>query len=542
MYMNKMNQIIGIIALLTIAGCAHDTTPKTDWFGEYGTLETGTPVQMQYGSPDMQPGTPSDNLLGAPVHRMAVMLPLTGDAAPTGRAIRTSIEAAVLQNAPQNLSVAFYDTAENLSATINEVITTNPAVVVGPVFASDARALRDAKPDSLPVLSFTSDAQSLGNGVMTLALMPTNSTEAIVKEMSSDGVQGFIIIAPDTQSGHLMAGTAVASAEMYNLPLAGIFFYTENDTNSIKDTAIAASMNNARTAANNRARAVLSDILTQERLTALEKSSLNIQLERLSKTETLGKLPYNAILFLGNGDDTESMASFLRYYGVGAREASFYGTALWEGSDIINDFTMSGAKYAVLPDASQSFSNLYERISGTQPGRLAGFGYDAANMAMGMIYSPKSDAAYLLDPSGYAGVEGLYRLEPTGENERALQIVQLAGDGTTQIVRPAAENFLTPIYNLEQRKIKPADAMELETPGINPDDYINIPARLRDKYESDTYGTHITHVSPTAPQLVETITILPEDDRDSVIISPDFQPITLESVNRTYIDSVEIEE
>ncbi len=542
MYMNKMNQIIGIIALLTIAGCAHDTTPKTDWFGEYGTLETGTPVQMQYGSPDMQPGTPSDNLLGAPVHRMAVMLPLTGDAAPTGRAIRTSIEAAVLQNAPQNLSVAFYDTAENLSATINEVITTNPAVVVGPVFASDARALRDAKPDSLPVLSFTSDAQSLGNGVMTLALMPTNSTEAIVKEMSSDGVQGFIIIAPDTQSGHLMAGTAVASAEMYNLPLAGIFFYTENDTNSIKDTAIAASMNNARTAANNRARAVLSDILTQERLTALEKSSLNIQLERLSKTETLGKLPYNAILFLGNGDDTESMASFLRYYGVGAREASFYGTALWEGSDIINDFTMSGAKYAVLPDASQSFSNLYERISGTQPGRLAGFGYDAANMAMGMIYSPKSDAAYLLDPSGYAGVEGLYRLEPTGENERALQIVQLAGDGTTQIVHPAAENFLTPIYNLEQRKIKPADAMELETPGINPDDYINIPARLRDKYESDTYGTHITHVSPTAPQLVETITILPEDDRDSVIISPDFQPITLESVNRTYIDSVEIEE
>ena len=542
MYMNKMNQIIGIIALLTIAGCAHDTTPKTDWFGEYGTLETGTPVQMQYGSPDMQPGTPSDNLLGAPVHRMAVMLPLTGDAAPTGRAIRTSIEAAVLQNAPQNLSVAFYDTAENLSATINEVITTNPAVVVGPVFASDARALRDAKPDSLPVLSFTSDAQSLGNGVMTLALMPTNSTEAIVKEMSSDGVQGFIIIAPDTQSGHLMAGTAVASAEMYNLPLAGIFFYTENDTNSIKDTAIAASMNNARTAANNRARAVLSDILTQERLTALEKSSLNIQLERLSKTETLGKLPYNAILFLGNGDDTESMASFLRYYGVGAREASFYGTALWEGSDIINDFTMSGAKYAVLPDASQSFSNLYERISGTQPGRLAGFGYDAANMAMGMIYSPKSDAAYLLDPSGYAGVEGLYRLEPTGENERALQIVQLAGDGTTQIVRHAAENFLTPIYNLEQRKIKPADAMELETPGINPDDYINIPARLRDKYESDTYGTHITHVSPTAPQLVETITILPEDDRDSVIISPDFQPITLESVNRTYIDSVEIEE
>ena len=55
-----------------------------------------------------------------------------------------------------------------------------------------------------------------------------------------------------------------------------------------------------------------------------------------------------------------------------------------------------------------------------------------------MIYSQKSDAAYLLDPSGYAGVSGLYRLKPTGENERALQIVQLTGNGTTQIVRAAA--------------------------------------------------------------------------------------------------------
>lgn len=542
MHMSKINRFFGIIGLLIVAGCTHDKTPDTNWFSEYGTLETGAPVQMQYGSPDMQTGTPSDNLIGAPVHRMAVMLPLTGDAAQTGRAIRTSIEVAVLQNAPQNLSVAFYDTAENLNTTITDVLSTEPAVIIGPVFAADARALRDAKPDSLPVLSFTSDASALGDGVMTLALMPTNSTEAIVKEMSSDGITGFIILAPDTESGRLMAGTATAAAEIYNLPVTGIFYYTENNTDSIKNAAMDASMNAARTAANTRARTVLSDILTSERLTALEKSSLNIQLERLSKMETLGKLPYNAILFLGNGDDTESLASFLRYYGVTMHDAAFYGTALWEGSDILNDFTMIGAKYAVLPDASQSFTNLYERVSGTSAGRIAGFGYDAANMAMGMIYSPKSDAAYLLDPSGYAGVEGLYRLKPTGENERALQIMRLTGNGTAQIVRTAANNFLTPIYNLEQSKIKPANAMELETTGIDPDDYINIPARLQEKYESKPYGTHITHATPIAPQPVETITILPEDDRDTTIISTEFQPVTLESINRTYIDSVEIEE
>ena len=82
--------------------------------------------------------------------------------------------------------------------------------------------------------------------------------------------------------------------------------------------------------------------------------------------------------------------------------------------------------------------------------------------------------------------------------------------------------------------------MELETTGIDPDDYINIPQRLRDKYASETYGAHITMPTPT-PIPENTITILPEDDSD-IIISPDFEPVALESVNRTYIDSVEIEE
>ena len=378
---------------------------------------------------------------------------------------------------------------------------------------------------------------------MTMALMPTSSVESIIKEMSIDGIKGFVILAPDTESGKLMAGTALSAAEIYNVPISGIFYYKENNSESIKNTSMEASMNSARTAAHTRAREVLSDILTTERLTALEKSSLTLQLERLSKTETLGTLPYNAVLFLGNGDDTESLASFLRYYGVTSREARFYGTALWEGSDILTDFNMTGAKYAVLPDTAPEFSNLYERVSGTIPGRLAGFGYDAANMAMGMIYSNKSDAAYLLDPSGYAGVEGLYRLKPTGENERALQIVQISNNGSTQVVRYAPMNFLRPIYSLEQGKVKPASRMELETPGIDPNDYISIPQRLTNKYKSKTYGAHMNYSSPTTSLYdQQSIVILPEDDSDDVFMSPDFQPVELESINRTYIDSIEIEE
>ena len=81
--------------------------------------------------------------------------------------------------------------------------------------------------------------------------------------------------------------------------------------------------------------------------------------------------------------------------------------------------------------------------------------------------------------------------------------------------------------------------MELQTPGINPNDYIQIPVRFIDKYKSKTYGTNITE--PITTQKTDVITIMPEDDRDPITVS-EYTPIKLESVNRSYIDEIEIEE
>ncbi len=534
----SINKFFGICSVLfTLSGCV--STPDGKWRVEYDNADAGTPAQMQYGTA-VDIISASDNMTPTAARHMAVLLPLSGNGASAGRAIRTSIEMAVLQRAPQNLAVTFYDSAADGGAEITRALQTMPDIIIGPLFAGDARAVRTAKPEQMPVLSFTSDATAVGNGVMTMALMPTNSVEAIVKEMQSDHVRQFIIFAPDTQSGRLMAGTARAAAAIYDIQVSGVFFYTEKDADSIKNTTSAATMNTARVAANNRAREILSDILTNERLTAIEKSNLTRQLDRLSKNDTLGPVPYDAVLFLGSGDDTKSLASFMRYYGVGARDARFYGTAVWDGSDIASDFTMSGAKFATLPEINAEFANLYDQIAGGTPSRLATFGYDAANMAIGMLNSDKSNAAYLLNPSGYMGMDGLIRLRPTGDNERAMRIVELNGSGTPRDIKPAATNFMTPLYNIEQRHITPARAMALETPGINPMNYIQIPERLRSKYRSKTYGANAT-TTPDASPRPTVISILPEDDSD-IITDPDFQPVSLESISKTYIDSIEIEE
>ena len=527
----NMNRFFVYFAIsLGLAGCNTSTSYRGQWSDQYGSYTGAQPSQMQYGTMDAANG---------PARNMAVLLPLTGDGAAAGRAVRTSVESAILQNAPQNLSVTFYDTGMDATTAINTALAGNPEVIVGPIFANDARTLRAMKSSSLPAISFTSDATAIGDGVMTMALMPTNSIEAIVQEMSRDQVSQFIILAPNTDAGQMMAGAARAAATTYDIPVAGVFFYNERDTESIKNTIARASMNNPRTAANNRAREILSDILTNEPLTPEEKASLSDQLTRLTRDETLGPLPYNAVLFLGSADDTRSLASFMRYYGVGARDARFYGTALWDGTDITRDFTMSGAKFATLPDMSAEYAIVYENMSGNMPSRLATFGYDATNLAIGMMYSNQTPAAYLLNPGGYIGIDGAVRLRPMGNSERALRIVELGGNGELRTVRNAPNDFITPIYQLEPTRISPAREMELQSAGINPLNYINIPTRLRGKYKAKTYGVTAAPATTTAkPTVVGVIA----SDETTTVTDPDFTPVVRETVGRTYIDAIEINE
>lgn len=517
---------------LLLAGCSGTGTNR-DWYSEYGNGQTGTPNRMQYGT--YQTNKTNDGK----THSIAVLLPQTGPNAQIGNGIRGGVELAVLQNDIDNLSVSFYDTAVNPEYTIKNAVATNPEIIIGPLFSKNAELLRDIKPIDTPAISFTSDANALGNGVLTVNLMPTNSIEIIIREMISDNNKKLIIIAPNNDSGKIMAGVAKNGAEIYGLELNGIFYYNEGDNESIKNTSETASMYIARTNANKRAREILSDIATNEKITGIEKSKIYYQIDKLSKNETIGDLPYNAVLFLGNANDSKSLGSFLRYYGVDSNKVRFYGTAMWDNTDLASDFTMSGAKYAAMPEQDIRFSTLYEYTYGTLPSRLATFGYDATNIAIGTIYSSKTKAAYLLDPSGYDGTDGIIRLKPNGDSERGLRIVELNASGTPRTIKTAPENFIVPLYNIEQRKIKPANAMGLQTSGINPMDYINIPTNLQKKYKSQTYGVNITEKKNVINE--NTLTILPEDDRDP-ITNPEYQPIKIESINKTLIDSVEIEE
>ncbi len=528
-------------------GLAACTGGTGGWHTESGDVPTGRPGTLQdsfnypeyemYGRSDaMYTYTPTSES-----KTVSVLLPLSGASAAVGNGIETSVEMAFLQRKYENVSVSFHDLSGNRTQKqniITNVLATEPDIIIGPVFAEDAQLLRDMKPSDLPVLSFTSDASAVGSGVMTMALMPMQSIEMIVREIETDGAKSMVILAPQSASGELMAGAAVQSANIYDMPISGLFYYTEGNLESIKAAAQKAAMYNARTSANTRAREILSEILLKENLTAEQKSSLNAQLDKISKSDTLGRAPYDSVLFLGNAGDSKSLASFLRYFDVGVRDVNFYGTALWDTPEISSDLTMSGAKFAVMPAANADFAKLYEEVAGRTPTRLDSFGFDAANLAIGMLHSSKTPAAYLLDPSGYKGLDGLFRLRPDGTNERALKIVELGGDAP-RTVKPAATDFLVPLYNVQSRHVNRAREMELVGDGVNPGDYIKIPDSLRGKYKSKTFGANTARAQTVDTFVPDEVIIMPEDDSE-IFESPDFQPVSLETVDRKLIDSVEV--
>ena len=534
--MHIMKQIFGLTCIAVLLSSCHGNKGSA-WRSEYTDVPITAPTQLQYGtySLGMYGSAPDAS------HSIAVLIPTSGANAKIGKTIRLGIESAAMQFAPDGLQINFFDTGTgDTGETIERALASNPEMIIGPVFADNARILRDKKPSAIPALSFTSDVSAVGDGVISMAVMPINIVESAIAEMSANGAKNFIVIAPNNTSGPVMAGAADAIAGFYDINNVGIFYYDERNTDSIKETAMSASMYNARNAANTRAKEILSGIINHEILSSSEKRSLSRQLENLNRVDTLGDLPYDSILFLGDGNDTKSVASFLRYYGVGTRDVKFYGTPLWEDSDIASDLTMTGAVYATLPDIPDDFRNTYSIATGTYPTRMSTIGYDATMLAIGTLYSPQDTRAHLTSPSGYTGINGLFRLHTDGTNERALRIMRLNGDGTTSTARIEPAAFTVPIYRTGGTHMSAAESAPLDSDGVNPLDYIKIPERFRGKYSAKTYGVNHSSSKNNEP-IFHTSTILPINDSES-ITSEDYQPVPLDNISRTYIDSVEITE
>jgi ABC-type branched-subunit amino acid transport system substrate-binding protein len=137
------------------------------------------------------------------------------------------------------------------------------------------------------------------------------------------------------------------------------------------------------------------------------------------------------------------LAQRLPEQGVSPSVVKYMGLTRW---DIPNQtLTLPGVQggWFALPDPTLSarFSGRYQSAYGAAPHPLAGLAYDGI-AAVGALVAKNRDMSRenLTNPSGFVGVNGVFRLLRDGTSQRALAIAQ-AVSGTVRIIDSAPKSF-----------------------------------------------------------------------------------------------------
>jgi hypothetical protein len=115
------------------------------------------------------------------------------------------------------------------------------------------------------------------------------------------------------------------------------------------------------------------------------------------------------------------------------RNIQLLGTGLWDNPRVFASPALQGGLYAA-PDPSgfRAFSGRYRTKYGAEPVRTATLAYDAVALvaALSRTQGPQRFAPETLtNPSGFAGIDGLFRFRADGSNERGLAVMKVATGG-----------------------------------------------------------------------------------------------------------------
>jgi ABC-type branched-subunit amino acid transport system substrate-binding protein len=152
-------------------------------------------------------------------------------------------------------------------------------------------------------------------------------------------------------------------------------------------------------------------------------------------TQALGQA--DALFLADDGDALVEVSAALTAAGANLKKVQLLGTGLWDDPRVFAAPALQGGLFAA-PDPAgfRSFSARYRAKFGTDPVRTATLAYDAVALVAalsrtqgGQRFSPE----VLTNPSGFAGIEGLFRFRPDGTNERGLAVMRVASSGPVPV-------------------------------------------------------------------------------------------------------------
>lgn len=351
---------------------------------------------------------PGETITGATGSvKVALLLPISaqGSASAVAKALKQSAELALFDFDNPNVALVPKDTRgtpAGARAAAQDAVKDGAELIIGPLFAEEVRAAAQvARSAGVPMIAFSTDQTVAGNGVYLLSFLTGRDVPRIVSFAMSRGKRNFAVLVPQTPYGRI-AETAFAKAVT-----AG------GGSAPVRASFSSANMSSA-----------------VEQIANAVKSGQRVD-----------------ALFLPAGqDELPRLAPQLASAGITSAKIQLIGTGQWDYPNVGREQALVGGWYpAPDPKGWNSFAARYAKTYGGTPPRIASLGYDAMSLAVSLSNNPPGQRysyTQLTRASGFAGVDGLFRLLPDGTSERGLAILEVR-PGSPSVISPAPRSFAT---------------------------------------------------------------------------------------------------
>jgi branched-chain amino acid transport system substrate-binding protein len=337
--------------------------------------------------------------------RIALVLPLTaqGNAGLAAQSMKNAAEMALAEFKVSNVQLLVKDdggSPQGAQSAAQQAISEGAEIIVGPLFAQSVSAAGQvARSRNIPIIAFSTDASVAARGVYLLSFLPETDVRRVVSYAASRGKRSFAALMPDNAYG-----TVVEAAFQQEVARHG------------------------------------------GRVVVLEKypHDANRTAEAVRRVaQAAGQI--DSIFIPDSPDTVPQIAQALAANGVDFKRVQLLGTGLWGDDTRISAEKLLDGGWYPAPDQAgfRNFSGRYRARYGQDPVRTATLAYDAVALVAALVKTQgmqRFSEQVLTNPSGFAGIDGVFRFRPEGTNERGLAVLRVTPSGA-QVISPAPKSF-----------------------------------------------------------------------------------------------------
>lgn len=304
------------------------------------------------------------------------------------------------------IDLRVYDTAGDATVAASvaqQAVDDGAKIIIGPLYAEAANAVGTAVADEgVNVLSFSNNTTIAGGNVFVLGKTFDNTAARIVSFAAEQGKESAMVIHSDRIDGQMGLNAFQAAAANSSLRIVSAQSFELTQESVVNTVPLI------------RASAEIEDVDTL-----------------FLTSSSAGALPL--------------LAQLLPEAGLDPANVQYTGLTRWDIPPQTLELSgLQGGWFAV-PDLTrtESFSTQFQEQFGNRPHQLASLAFDGIAAIGALSQAGFNDILTreaLTQPSGFQGVDGIFRLKDDSTNERGLAIATVQ-DKQVLIIDPAPRSF-----------------------------------------------------------------------------------------------------